>query len=142
MWPAQVAVLLGLAIEYVGRTMKLCLVVDDSEVIRKVAVSVLSSIGYSVVEASSGQEALDLCQLRMPDAILLDRDMPGMSGHDFLALYLGSFDGLKPHVVYATNAFDADDIAQAQALGINDYILKPFERADLVAKFGSRQRAA
>jgi two-component system, chemotaxis family, chemotaxis protein CheY len=122
--------------------MKLCLVVDDSDVIRSVAASVLSSIGYSVVEAASGQQAIELCQLRMPDAILLDRDMPGMGGHDFLGMYLGSFEGLKPYIVYATNEHDADDIAQVRELGVDDYILKPFERADLVAKFGSRQRAA
>lgn len=122
--------------------MKLCLVIDDSQVIRKVAASVLAGIGYQVIEAEDGQDAIDKCQLKVPDAILVDRDMPGMGGHDFLALYLGSLEGFKPYAVYATNEYDADDIAEAKAKGADDFILKPIERADLVAKFSRRQRAA
>ena len=64
--------------------MKNCLVVDDSRVIRKVARRILEELAFSIEEAADGQEALDACRAGMPDAILLDWNMPVMSGIDFL----------------------------------------------------------
>ena len=64
--------------------MKTCLVVDDSRVIRKVARRVLEDIGFYIAEASDGLEALAWCRTEMPDAVLLDWNMPVMSGIEFL----------------------------------------------------------
>ena len=66
------------------------LVVDDSDVIRKVARRVLEDMNYLVLEAESGQAALEQCARAMPEIILLDWHMPGMSGHDFLAALRGA----------------------------------------------------
>ena len=57
--------------------MKNCLVVDDSDVIRKVARVFLERLGYSVAEASNGEEALVRAELGMPNLILVDWHMPG-----------------------------------------------------------------
>ncbi len=115
--------------------MKYCLVVDDSQTIRKVAKMILSNIGYEVAEAEDGQQAMDQCQLRMPDAILLDWAMPVMDGQDFLALFSHTFRSRKPFIVYATTEFDPTDISRAIAAGADDFLLKPFDRASLEAKF-------
>ena len=64
--------------------MKTCLVVDDSRVIRKVARRILEDMGFEIAEAGDGMEALAWCRAAMPDAILLDWNMPVMNGIDFL----------------------------------------------------------
>ena len=60
--------------------MKTCLVVDDSKVIRKVARHILETLDFTVTEACDGREALDACLASAPDVILLDWNMPVMSG--------------------------------------------------------------
>ncbi|HEX8378943.1 MAG TPA: response regulator, partial [Allosphingosinicella sp.] len=60
--------------------MKSCLVVDDSKVIRKVARHILETLDFSVEEAEDGREALERCETRMPDVVLLDWIMPVMGG--------------------------------------------------------------
>ena len=64
--------------------MKTCLVVDDSSVIRKVARRILEGMEFEIIEAEDGEQALDACQQQLPDAILLDWNMPKMDGYEFL----------------------------------------------------------
>ena len=64
--------------------MKTCLIVDDSKVIRKVARHILETLDFQVEEAGDGREALDRCVAKMPDVVLLDWNMPVMSGMEFL----------------------------------------------------------
>ena len=52
--------------------MRYCLVVDDSRVVRMVARRILEQLGFATAEAANGQEALDACGTRLPDAVLLD----------------------------------------------------------------------
>jgi two-component system chemotaxis response regulator CheY len=59
---------------------KHCLVVDDSAVIRKVARRILEGLAFEVSEAGDGEQALTACRSRMPDAVLLDWNMPVMDG--------------------------------------------------------------
>ena len=122
--------------------MKLCLVVDDSAIIRKVAKCMLNSIGYEVVEAENGQQAMDQCQIRMPDAILLDWHMPVMDGQEFLSLFSRTYRGTKPFIVYATTELDPADISRGTAAGADDFILKPFDRASINEKFETLPRIA
>ena len=63
---------------------RLCLVVDDSRVVRKVARRILEAHGFAVAEAGDGQQALDACRTQMPDCVLLDWNMPVMDVLDFL----------------------------------------------------------
>jgi len=65
--------------------MKSCLVVDDSSVIRKVARRILEDLSFNITEAEDGQVALTECQQKMPDAILLDWNMPVMDGLEYLS---------------------------------------------------------
>src|SRR4051794_20308074 len=64
--------------------MKTCLIVDDSSVIRKVARRILEGLDFRINEAEDGQQAIEECRRNMPDAILLDWNMPVMDGYEFL----------------------------------------------------------
>lgn len=115
--------------------MKQCLVVDDSSVIRKVARRILENLEFDIVEAEDGQQALDKCQDRMPEAILLDWNMPVMDGMDFLVSLRGLPNGGEPKVVFCTTENDIDHISRAISAGANEYIMKPFDREILENKF-------
>ena len=115
--------------------MKHCLVVDDSEVIRKVARRILESMHFEISEAETGQQAIEMCKASTPDAILLDWMMPVMSGVEFLgALRLANLEK-RPYIIYATTENDQSELTRAFTAGADDYVLKPFDRASLVAKF-------
>ena len=115
--------------------MPTCLIVDDSTVVRKVARRILEDLDYAVEEAEDGQEAFDKCKANMPDAILLDWSMPIMSGLEFLKLLRAFIGGEKPRVVYMTVEHDIGAIAMARKEGADDYMMKPFDRQSLEAKF-------
>lgn len=118
-------------------SMKICLIVDDSSVVRKVARSILESFKLEVIEADSGQAAIDACQREMPDAIILDYYMPGMGTVEFLSTLRGLPDGKKAVVIYCTSENDTADITRMIAAGADDFIIKPFDRGSLKAKFAS-----
>ncbi|MBE0580383.1 PleD family two-component system response regulator [Devosia sp.] len=115
--------------------MKSCLIVDDSSVVRKVARRILEDMDYIVEEAEDGQDAFDKCRQEMPDAIFLDWNMPIMSGLEFLKLLRAYVGGDKPHIVYCTVENDIGAIAMALKAGASDYMMKPFDRTILEAKF-------
>ncbi|MEM8985481.1 MAG: response regulator [Pseudomonadota bacterium] len=115
--------------------MKTCLVVDDSRVIRKVARRILEDLQFDIAEAADGQEALDTCRQAMPDAILLDWNMPVMNGIDFLRALRQEQGGADPVVVFCTTENDANHITEAIEAGANEYIMKPFDGDILEAKF-------
>ena len=115
--------------------MKLCLIVDDSSVIRKVAKALLNSIGYEVIEAETGQAAIETCAQQMPHAILIDWDLADMSGFDFLVEFNRQFPSAEPHIVYATTENDPIDISRALKAGANEFLMVPFNRDAIEAKF-------
>ena len=117
--------------------MRRCLIVDDSDVIRRVARRILEDLRFEVLEAESGQEAIDLCSTAAPDAILLDWHMPGMMGIEAIAKLRSGLDDRKPYIVYAVTENDSSDITRALTAGASDYILKPFDRRDLESKFST-----
>lgn len=110
------------------------LVVDDSEMIRKVARRILEDMNYLVIEADSGAAALELCTKAMPEMILLDWHMPGMSGQEFLAQIQTIALNSKPTIVYCTTENDPADLSRAFASGAQAFLMKPFDRASLKEK--------
>ena len=117
--------------------MKRCLVVDDSSVIRKVARKILEDLDFEIDEAEDGQQALDACGRVMPDGILLDWNMPVMSGIEFLEELRRVEGGSKPKVVFCTTENDMEHIARAIEAGANEYIMKPFDRDILEDKLSA-----
>ena len=114
--------------------MKTCLVVDDSSVIRKVARRILEGLDFQISEAENGEEAIEACRQQIPDAILLDWNMPKMDGYEFLRALRRLPGGDKPKVVFCTTENDVAHIARALHAGANEYIMKPFDRAIIEAK--------
>jgi two-component system, chemotaxis family, chemotaxis protein CheY len=115
--------------------MKTCLIVDDSSVIRKVARRILEGLEFQIAEAENGEEAVEACGREMPDAILLDWNMPKMDGYDFLRALRRLPGGDKPRVVFCTTENDVAHIARALHAGANEYIMKPFDKDIVEAKF-------
>ena len=104
--------------------MRTCLVVDDSRVVRKVARRILESHGFMVEEAEDGQVALDACRRSMPDGVLLDWNMPVMTGIEFLKALRKEF-----------GPSDISFIQQAIEHGAQEFIMKPFDDEILMGKF-------
>jgi len=115
--------------------MKSCLVVDDSKVIRRVARRILEEMDFEIEEAVDGQEALDKCRVRMPDVVLLDWNMPVMDGLEFLKRVRELPSGPQPIVVFCTTENDMSHIKVAMEAGADEYIMKPFDREIIEAKF-------
>ena len=114
--------------------MKTCLVVDDSKVIRKVARHILETLEYQVTEAVDGRDALDQCLATPPDVILLDWNMPVMSGMDFLRALRESDIPSRPKVVFCTTENGMAYIRAAIEAGADEYVMKPFDRDTLESK--------
>lgn len=114
--------------------MRHCLIVDDSNVIRKVARRILEDLGFEVSEAEDGEKALSICRHSMPDLILLDWSMPVMDGYEFLRKLRAMTGGDAPKVVFCTTENDVSQIARATKAGADDYLMKPFDRRIVRAK--------
>jgi two-component system chemotaxis response regulator CheY len=109
---------------------KKILIVDDSPVMRKILRDTLEGAGYmNLIEATNGQEAMDIFATEKPDLMFLDIIMPDVSGMDVLR-EIGK--GAKVVVVSAVgqNAM----IDTAKKLGAMDYIIKPFDQDQVLAK--------
>ncbi len=115
--------------------MRTCLVVDDSTVVRKIARRILEELGFQVIEAEDGEKALEVCKRQLPEAILLDWNMPNMDGYEFLGNLRRMPGGDAPKVVFCTTENDIDHISRALAAGANEYIMKPFDKEIISAKF-------
>ncbi|NEV02033.1 response regulator [Bradyrhizobium uaiense] len=115
--------------------MKTCLVVDDSGVVRKIARRILEGMEFTVIEAEDGAVALEACKRALPDAVLLDWNMPVMDGFEFLVQLRRMPGGDQPKVVFCTTENGIDHISRALHAGANEYIMKPFDKDIVIAKF-------
>jgi two-component system chemotaxis response regulator CheY len=112
---------------------KMCLVVDDSRVVRKVARRILEALEFEIAEACDGAEALVFCRTAMPDAILLDWAMPVMDGLEFVSTLRREPDGGHPVVIFCAAENEPARIALALEQGADEYIMKPFD-GDIIAR--------
>lgn len=122
--------------------MKRCMIVDDSSVIRKVAKRILAGPEMVVVEAGLGAEALSMCAADMPDIIVVDTSLPDMATEDFIREAAALNGRTKPHIVICMTEFDVGAIMRAKRAGAKGYILKPFNRPQLLERFREMQIAA
>lgn len=113
---------------------KLCLIADDSAVIRRAARSILKELRIHTAEAEDGLDALAQCRQNRPDAILLDQSMPHLDGLGVMEALRLHDDGPPPKIIYCTAERDARHIARAIEAGAHEYLIKPFDRAILAAK--------
>jgi two-component system, OmpR family, KDP operon response regulator KdpE len=115
------------------------LVVDDEPQIRRVLSTMLTSQGYPVVEARSGEEALEKIRGERIDLILLDVNMPGMSGLETCAQIRRSGD--VPIIMLTVRNSERDKV-QALDAGADDYVVKPFGAEELMARIRAALRRA
>lgn len=115
--------------------MKTCLVVDDSKMIRRVAGRILKDLKFKTEEAENGKEAMTHCRAQMPDAILLDWNMPVMDGLSFLRALRQEPGGTSPVVVFCTAERSIEKIGEALNAGADEYVMKPFDSDIIASKF-------
>lgn len=110
------------------------LVVDDETNITQVLKDRLEMNGYTVFTAANGREGLDTALNVQPEIILLDIMMPIMDGLEMLEALRQRPEGKDISVIMVSAKDGMQDIARAEACGVEDYIVKPFELAALLGK--------
>ena len=114
--------------------MKIFMIVDDSPVIRKVGRRLIEDLGFVVVEAEDGEEALAFARENMPDGIMVDWEMPGLSGIEVIA-GLASLPGSEnTKILFCTSEVMVPEMTKAKRAGAVGFIMKPFNRNILKAK--------
>ncbi len=110
------------------------LVIDDNEQNLELTSEILSNAGYETLSASSGIEGFNVLQKYRPDAILLDIMMPGMDGYEFCE-ELGNRNIYNIKIIFLSAKAGLDDkVKGLNKLGVHDYITKPFNASELVAR--------
>lgn len=114
--------------------MKRILIVDDDITLKTALIRYLQNRGYSILEASSGAEALTLFEQNPPDVVVSDVMMPGMDGLEFCRRLRTTRSGQLVPFIFLSGRKDLDDRIQGHQMGADDYLVKPFDPKELVAK--------
>lgn len=111
------------------------LVIDDSRAIRRVIGNILKEMGWEVTEAVHGLDALaQLETFGCPDLILVDWNMPEMNGIDFIKAARANPDYKHVPMMMVTTETEMERMAQAFIAGVNEYLMKPFDKSQLIEK--------
>ncbi len=113
---------------------KVILVVDDNPVNRELLSCLFAQNGYRVIEETTGNNALERLTQIVPDLILLDVDLPDISGFEVCRRLKGELLFVDIPVLFVTSRDDKKDILAGFAAGGQDYVVKPFTRAELLAR--------
>ena len=113
------------------------LVVDDDDALREMVGLVLSSNGYQPVFASDGISAVEVFKQSSPDLVLLDIMLPGQSGID-VCNQIRAISGVP--IIMLTAKGDTEDVVVGLEAGADDYVVKPHNGAELVARVRARLR--
>jgi DNA-binding response OmpR family regulator len=105
---------------------RILLVEDNAPLLRSMAF-LLNIVGFEVMTACNGIEALDSLRMRIPDIIVSDIDMPGLDGYEFLRQVRLDVRWSKIPFIFASDKYSLDDLMFALDLGADDYLPKPFD---------------
>ncbi len=122
--------------------MKRCMFVDDSSVIRKVAKRILGGPDMLVIEADNGLDAIAMCQADMPDIVVIDSALPDLPTAEVIQRIRAIPSAVLPHIAICLTEMDVAAIMRAKRAGAQSFILKPFNRAQLLERFRSMSVAA
>lgn len=127
----------ALTLEEMNMPARKIMVVDDSPTERLVLADLLTRNGYVVVTAESGEQAIALARQELPDLILMDVVMPGVNG--FQATRTISREEATRHIpiIMCTSKDQATDKIWGMRQGAQDYLVKPADPAELLAKLAS-----
>ena len=113
---------------------KLILVVEDQEDNRRIMRDLLTSVGYEVIEAVTGEDGVAMADSQRPDLILMDIQLPGLDGYEATRQIKANPDLEHiPIIVVTSYALSGDDVKAFEA-GCNAYVSKPFSPRELLAK--------
>ena len=113
---------------------KLILVVEDQEDNRRIMRDLLTSVGYEVIEAVTGEEGVAAAETHRPDLILMDIQLPGLDGYEATRQIKANPDLEHiPIIVVTSYALSGDDVKAFES-GCNAYVSKPFSPRELLAK--------
>jgi len=115
--------------------MKTCLIVEDSSVIREIAMRILADLSVESREAECAAEALEACRSSVPDVVLLDWDLPSFGALDFLRGVAELPQDQRPVIILCATENDTQQFTLAKAAGAAHHLLKPFDRQSIEAKF-------
>lgn len=118
-----------------GEPMKRCMFVDASSVIRKVAKRILAGPHMIVIEATGGAEAIGMCNAEMPDIIVIDNTLEDMTAVDVIRQIRAIQSPIRPLIAVSLTEVDIGSIMRAKRAGAQGYLLKPFNRAQLLERF-------
>ena len=114
--------------------MKKILIVDDDNILRKVLKHYLEKQGYQVEDAASGSEGLTSFDTYQPDLVVSDVAMPGMDGLEFCRTLRSQPSGQLIPFIFLSGKDQLEDRIQGHSIGADDYLTKPFEMKELLAK--------
>ena len=111
------------------------LIVDDSKTVHLMLKNTISHVMKNVVilDAFDGKEAVDMVELSNIDIILLDWNMPEMTGIEALKVIRANPENKHIKIAMVTTEAQKDDVRKAISIGLNGYIVKPFDRAKVIA---------
>lgn len=117
------------------------LVVEDDLILLEGVRDILDLAGYRVLTAGNGLEALRLLEGReQPDLIISDIMMPRMSGYDFYYAVRAHPEWVAIPFIFLTARGEKGDVRQGKQIGVDDYIVKPFEAEDLLVTVAAKLR--
>ena len=109
------------------------LLIDDDHTIRALLAHSLERAGFNILEAANGEVGIEITRSRQPDLVLLDLNMPGMDGYQFLRLFHEG-GGNIPVIILTANDFNVDEIVEILALDPSDFVTKTVSPLELVAR--------
>lgn len=113
---------------------KCILLIEDQEDNRRIVRDLLTSVGYELIEALTGEDGVVLAERHRPDLILMDVLLPGLNGYEATRLIKAKPDLQRIPIIAVTSyALSGDDIMALEA-GCDAYIAKPFSPRELLAK--------
>lgn len=122
-----------------GRTRSV-LVVDDSRLMRKILSSSLKKWGYDVTAVESAEAAMEHCRTRLPEIVLSDWMMPGMSGPEFCRAFRQVATTAYSYFILLTSKSDKAEIALGLEAGADDFLTKPVDSHELRARIRAGER--
>jgi diguanylate cyclase (GGDEF)-like protein len=119
---------------------KRVLVVDDADDVRHLARSSLAAVGMEVQESANGEDAITMTRHFRPDCVVLDVNLPGISGFDVCRILRDDPQNKHMTIVILTGSAEPDEKVMAFSLKADDYMVKPFSPRDLVSRVNAAMR--
>lgn len=122
--------------------MRHCLIVDDSEIVRRYTRLIFEDLGFRVIEAENTQEALTRLSSESPEFVLVDWRIPGEDTIDLISWVRQMPLSERPHIMYLTTENDSAEIQRAMRAGADSFLLKPFNKPIIEMKLQEIRLAA